>query len=216
MWTDARAKKTAKMSYDSFPAQETIELDPTFLETVVYQDRTYQSYAINNLTYLVPIDEVLIPWKSYLIFFSYLSIGRNWTASQHAHCPVLHLRRTTDLSAYRPPQESTRLWPRDRFLGYGGCTITPWMWSQPPFCSMIMRDIYIFFFDHTGHCEQHASKASTPKVLYSALSDWCNSCRLVHSWYWAWQVIGIDINPTGQPEEMPVNLYLQVDDLNQR
>jgi hypothetical protein len=61
MWTDARVKKTAKMSYDSFPAPETIELDPTFLETVVYQDRTYQSYAINNLTYLVPIDEVLIP-----------------------------------------------------------------------------------------------------------------------------------------------------------
>jgi len=30
------------------------------------------------------------------------------------------------------------------------------------------------------------------------------------------EVIGIDINPTMQPQEMPANLYLQVDDLNRR
>jgi len=29
-----------------------------------------------------------------------------------------------------------------------------------------------------------------------------------------WQVIGIDINPNMAPEEVPANLYLQVDDLN--
>jgi hypothetical protein len=61
MWTDALVKMTANMPYDSSPEAGTIELDQTFLETVVYLDRTYQSYAINNLTYLVPIDEVLIP-----------------------------------------------------------------------------------------------------------------------------------------------------------
>lgn len=30
------------------------------------------------------------------------------------------------------------------------------------------------------------------------------------------QVIGIDINPLVQPGEVPENLYLQIDDLNQR
>lgn len=30
------------------------------------------------------------------------------------------------------------------------------------------------------------------------------------------EVLGVDINPTMQPEEMPANLYLQVDDLNGR
>jgi hypothetical protein len=47
------------MSYDSPPEEGTSELDQTFLETVVYHHRTYQAYAIDNLAYLVPIDEVL-------------------------------------------------------------------------------------------------------------------------------------------------------------
>jgi hypothetical protein len=58
---DARGvKKIAKMSYDSHPASGTSALDQTFLETAVYHHRTYQAYAIDNLAYLVPTDEVLI------------------------------------------------------------------------------------------------------------------------------------------------------------
>ena len=32
----------------------------------------------------------------------------------------------------------------------------------------------------------------------------------------SFQVIGLDINPMMQPEEIPENLFLQVDDLNRR
>jgi hypothetical protein len=39
--------------------------------------------------------------------------------------------------------------------------------------------------------------------------------RLADSWD-SQQVIGIDINPTMQPEELPENVFLQVDDLNRR
>ncbi|KAH8775734.1 UMTA methyltransferase [Hyaloscypha sp. PMI_1271] len=40
------------------PAEEgTQPLDQSFLETTIYHNRVFQSYAINNFAYLVPIDE---------------------------------------------------------------------------------------------------------------------------------------------------------------
>ena len=39
----------------------TFDLDRTFLETTIYYNRVYQNYAIDNLSYLVPIDEVRKP-----------------------------------------------------------------------------------------------------------------------------------------------------------
>ncbi|KAH8753397.1 UMTA methyltransferase [Hyaloscypha finlandica] len=126
------------MSYDSPPAPETIELYQTFLETVVYQDRTYQSYAINNLTYLVPIDEEETERLHNMhIVLSYIFEGR----------------------LIFPPI--------DRPNGVLDC----------------------------GH----------------GTASWAMEVAQLHP---LCEVVGIDINPMGQPEEMPANLYLQVDDLN--
>jgi hypothetical protein len=42
----------------SGPEEGTSALDQTFLETTIYHNRVFQNYAIDNLAYLVPIDEV--------------------------------------------------------------------------------------------------------------------------------------------------------------
>jgi hypothetical protein len=46
---------------DSGAEEGTAALDQTFLETTVYHNRVFQTYAINNLAYLAPVDEVSLP-----------------------------------------------------------------------------------------------------------------------------------------------------------
>ncbi|KAL2061827.1 hypothetical protein VTL71DRAFT_7205, partial [Oculimacula yallundae] len=122
------------------PEEGTSALDNTYLETEDYHNRTFQSYAVNNLSYLVPTDEDEI---------ERLNIFHNV------------LNRVFEGRLIFPPIHRPR---RILDCGYG-----------------------------TG-------------VWASEVAEQNPQC----------EVIGIDINPMMQPDDMPENLYLQVDDLNQR
>ncbi|KAG4420878.1 hypothetical protein IFR04_005962 [Cadophora malorum] len=115
-------------------------VDNSFLETEEYHNRTYQAYAINNLSYLAPCDE-----------------------DETERLNIFHnvLNRVFDGRLVFPPIHRLR---RILDCGYGTGAWASDVAEQNPRC----------------------------------------------------EVLGIDINPMMQPEEMPDNLYLQVDDLNRR
>ncbi|CZT00663.1 related to methyltransferase [Rhynchosporium graminicola] len=122
------------------PEEGTSAVDDKFFETEEFHNRTFQSYAINNLPYLVPSDEDEIDRLN-----NFHSV----------------LNRVFDGRLIFPPVHRPR-----RILDCG-CGTGAWA---------------------------------------SEVAEQNPQC----------EVLGIDINPMMQPDDVPDNLYLQVDDFNQR